>query len=254
MINLQQKVISVGNLGLLPAAFYAFQRVRHARRPASASPFRLYTRYARHPLQCRPGTSDVHVFSQIFAGREYRCLDDVAAARLIVDCGANVGYSAAYFLTRYPQAELIAIEPDPMNFGLLEANIAPYGSRCRCICSGVWSHTTGLVISEESCGDNKEWARTVRPAKDHETPGMMAVDIGTLLAESGHERISILKVDIEGSEAEVFSTNYAHWLERVDNLVIELHGPRCKTIFAHAIKDAGFIVTKCDELTVCRRR
>jgi FkbM family methyltransferase len=256
VMNLQSRLLhklgSARNLGFVPSCVYAFQKLRQSQ-IRGKSPFRLYTRYAKYPLQCRANTSDAKVFSQIFAGREYRCLDEVRDASLIIDCGANVGYSAAYFLTRYPRAEVIAVEPDPENFATMQANVAAYGPRCRTVCSGIWSHRAGLVLSDEQLGDGLEWARTVRPAAPGQVATMQAVDIGGLLAESGHERISILKIDIEGSEAAVFSSNYEEWLDRVDNLVIELHGPRCKAIFADAIKGAGFVTSQCDELTVCKR-
>lgn len=61
--------------------------------------FTLWTRCARYPLRCRANTSDIDVFYGVFVLREYACLDDVEDATLIVDCGANVGYSAAYFLS-----------------------------------------------------------------------------------------------------------------------------------------------------------
>jgi FkbM family methyltransferase len=250
--SLKYNATLVANLGLLPAIVFKYQDLRH-RRLRSGPPYALYSRYARHPMRCRPNTSDVDVFQQIFGFREYRCLDEVHDASLIVDCGANVGYSTAYFLSRYPQAKVIAVEPDPENFAVLAANVTPYGARCCAIRSAVWSSKAGLVMCEEPFGDGREWARTVRPSRAGETPLMTAVDIGTLLDESGMDRISILKIDIEGSEAQLFSANYERWLHRVDNLVIELHGERCRRIFADAIKHAGFTVSECDELTVCRQ-
>ena len=198
-------------------------------------------------------TSDINVFTQIFMSREYRCLDEVQDPRLIIDCGANVGYSAAYFLSQFPKARLIAVEPDAKNFAMLLDNIRPFGQRATGICSGVWSREIGLVFSEEPFGDGREWARTVRAAKDGEKPSLMAKDIGTLLKESEFDRISILKVDIEGSEAEVFRSNYESWIGKVDNLVIELHGAKCEEIFAKAIANEGFQVEQSDELVVCKR-
>ena len=242
----------VANLGLVQTLIYKHRRAVY-RRDGTRPYFLLHSKYAKHPVRCRPNTSDVEVFKQIFAWREYRCVDDVHDASLIIDCGANVGYSAVYFLTRYPNARVIAVEPDADNFLMLNANVAPYGDRCRTVCSGVWSSTAGLVMSEATLGQNLEWARTVRTANPGEKPMMTAVDIGGLLAESGADRISILKIDIEGSEAEVFSSNYADWLDRVDNLVIELHGPRCRQIFEAAIGPSGFAVSQCDELTVCKK-
>jgi FkbM family methyltransferase len=192
----------------------------------------------------RAHTSDRRVLYQIFVDREYRCLDHVRDAALIVDCGANVGYSSAYFLARYVDAHVIAVEPDTGNFEMLRRNVSRYAERVTLINSGVWSSSTGLVISEPAA---EAWAFTVREARLGERATLHAVDIGTLLAQSGYERISILKVDIEGSEKEVFRS--APWLEKVDYLVIELHGPECERIVYGAVGDNAR-VSRCDELTV----
>jgi FkbM family methyltransferase len=228
------------NIGLWQAAFYALQRTR-VQLLGVSEPYTLFCRFSRHGLRCRPMTSDINVFTQIFITREYQCLDEVQEPSLIMDCGANVGYSSAYFLSRFPKASLIAVEPDPKNFVMLLNNIQPFGERATAICCGVWSREVGLVFSEEPFGDGREWARTVRAASDGEKPDVMAKGIETLLNESGFERISILKVDIEGSEADVFGSNYEPWIGKVDHLVIEIHGDKCGEIFSEAIAKAGRI-------------
>ena len=215
-------------------------------------PYLLRSRYAEFPLKCRPNTTDIRVFRQIYVSREYRCLDEVRDAGLIIDCGANVGYSSAYFLTRFPKSYLIAIEPDPGNFSLLETNLALYENRFLAICSAVWSHPVGLLLSEGPFRDGMEWARTVREARNGEKATMTAIDIGTLLKASGYDRISILKIDIEGAESIVFSSNYETWIGKVDNLVIELHTDECRSIFRKAISNVKFSVSECDELVVCK--
>jgi FkbM family methyltransferase len=240
------------NLGLVAAAHYAVQRVRMQIAPPAAQ-VRLHSKHARHPLYARSGTSDIDVYEQVFLWREYQCLDSVRDASLVVDCGANVGFASAYFLSRFPSANVIAIEPDADNFAQMERNLAPYGKRVLALRTGVWSHPARLVISSDSWGDDREWARTVREARPEEN-GMEAVDIGTLLARSGQQRISILKIDIEGAEKVVFGVP-CPWLRHVDNLVIELHNRECEAIFYRAIADAGFAVSKWKgaQLTVCTR-
>jgi len=232
---------------------YAFEKVRRKVVPPWPPDVWLKSPTALHPLRCRRGSSDLDVFGQIFVGREYRCLDDVKEVGLIIDCGANVGYSSAYFLTRFPSTRVIAVEPDPANFATLVQNLAPYGDRCKALCTGVWSHSTDLVISEEPFGDGREWARTVRPARPGDIGTMSAVDVGSLLASSGHERISILKVDIEGAETEVFGANYEGWIGKVDNLVIETHSPHARSVVLAAVTDHGFSISECDELLVCKK-
>jgi len=44
------------------------------------------------------------VFEQIFIGEEYSCLCDLKDTLLILDLGANVGFSSAYFLSHVNEA------------------------------------------------------------------------------------------------------------------------------------------------------
>lgn len=44
------------------------------------------------------------------------------SAPLIVDCGANIGVSVAYFATLYPDARLLAFEADGQTFEVLSRN------------------------------------------------------------------------------------------------------------------------------------
>ncbi|TLY16663.1 MAG: FkbM family methyltransferase [Nitrospirae bacterium] len=219
-----------------------------------ARPYTLRSPYARYPLTCRPGTSDLYAFWQIFVECEYACLDDCVNPNLIIDCGANVGFSSAYFLSRFPQTAVIAVEPEPGNFGMLEINLRPYGSRAQLVKSAVWSHPTELVISREPYRDGREWSTQVRECRSGETADLRAVDIGTLLDRSGHRTISILKVDVERAEAEIFSRNYESWIERVDAIVIELHDEECTRIFHRAIATLPFELSRSGELTVCKKR
>jgi len=239
------------NLGPLGAGLYKAQQLRLRYRPP-LEPIWLSSKSLVHPVKCRPRTSDFDVFCQVFAHRQYRCLDGVENPGLIIDCGANVGYSAAYFLSRFPTATVIAVEPDPANFQVLQTNVAPYGARCTTLSTGVWSTPAALVPGDQPFRDGREWARTVRAAKKVEQATMTAVDIGTLLSGSGADRISILKVDIEGSETEVFSKNYEGWIGKVDNLVIEIHDQAARAAVMKAISGREFTTSRCDELFVCR--
>jgi FkbM family methyltransferase len=187
----------------------------------------LTSKDSQFPLVCRPNTSDMEAFEQIFIQKEYSDLDNLSNVDLIIDCGANVGYASAYFLTRFPECKAICIEPDPTNFMVLEQNLAPYRDRVKSIRSGIWSHPTGLKILETPYRDGKAWSVQVRESTLDETPEMQAIDLGTLLQESGCDKISVLKMDIEGAEAVVFSKNYESWLPFVDNIAIELHDDSC---------------------------
>lgn len=247
----RELIHSLGFLGWLRLKVHRV-RLRHAKPGAE---LRISTSLALHPLIVRAGTSDDDVYGQIFLQREYRCLDHVAEAGLIIDCGANVGYSSAYLMSRFPNARVVAIEPEPENFRILTENLAPYGERCTVINGGVWSSSVGLVLSDQELGDRQEWAVTVRPANRYEEPSVVAVDIGAVLAGVPEfDRISILKIDIEGSESEVFSKNTEPWIDKFDHLVIEIHGESCREVVMAATEQLACDISKCEELTVFSTR
>jgi FkbM family methyltransferase len=235
---------------------YRLQKSRHDRaRPGAIVEFT--SKHAKYPLKCRSHTSDINMFRMILIDREYACLDEVADPGLIIDCGANAGYSSAYFLSRFPHCDLIAVEPYPPNFDILQLNLAPYGGRAKPILAAVWSHPTRVTGSEIKYRSGLEATKQVRECRADEDDGLPAFDIGSLLRDSGHDRIAILKIDIEGAEAVVFSHNYEDWIDKVDNLVIELHDDSSfgngSEVFARAIDGRGFCVSRWWELTVCKR-
>jgi FkbM family methyltransferase len=217
----------------------------------------ISTPLAKHPLWCRFTSTDLHVFWQIFIARQYAPLDDLTNVSHIVDLGANVGYSTAYFLTRFPKARSIAVEPDPANFEVLARNLAPYGKRATAIHAGVWSHVCSLGIVESTAGAGREWGRQVREVASDYPGAVPGLDLGTLLSAHQINRVSLLKVDIEGAEAVVFRERNPSWLERIDNIAIELHNNtdfgECSAAFQRSIGEQGFAQTRSGELTLCRR-
>jgi FkbM family methyltransferase len=206
-----------------------------------------------HALSARlRGSSDMDVFNQIFVEDEYACIRGIDSPALIFDLGANVGYSTAYFLNAFPAAMVVAVEPDPANFEVCRANLAPYGSRARAVCGAVWSSCSRLALSRGTFGDGREWASEVRePAEQPGTEAVQGWDIPSLLRLTGKEQIDLLKVDIEGSEVNVFGPESSSWLHKVSNICIELHGPHCEEVFFHALRDFEYELSDSGELTVC---
>lgn len=262
MTSLREKLASsrrfklFDSLGIANYCHFLVQIWRLQRR-SDKNALHLRSRWANYPLLCRANTTDILVFDQIFVEREYQSLDHLKHPEVIVDCGANVGYSSAYFLSRFPKARLLAIEPDNDNFEVLALNLAPFGNRAQAMKAAVWSHCAQLTLDESTFRDGAEWSRQVRECRPGER-GFGAIDIGTLLEENHIARVSLLKMDIEGAEAVVFSCNFQSWIDRIDNIAIELHDDSpfgdARGAFRSAIEGRGFRIYQAGELTICQRQ
>jgi FkbM family methyltransferase len=191
----------------------------------------------KYPVHGRTGTSDPWVLQQIFLEREYASIDDEQEVRFVLDCGANAGYSSIYFLNRFPGCRVLAVEADPENAAVLRANLEPYGDSAHVIVAGVWSSRTDLVVVRRG----EAWATQVRAARAGEKGDLEAVDIPTLLSREAVGRVDLLKMDIEGSEGEVFSADVHSWLPRVRTALIEIHDKRSEEIVLQAL--AGYDCT-----------
>jgi FkbM family methyltransferase len=249
-------ITAIRRVGLRNYVHFRAHRLRDKLRPRDGL-ITLASNEARYPLVARGNTSDLSAFSGVFVRRTYAASPDRAAPGLIIDCGANVGYSAAFLLSRFPGSRLIAVEPETSNFAQLEQNLAPYGAAATLIHSAVWSHPTPLVIDKSPYRDGKHWSSHVREARRGELATMVAIDIGTLLAQSGESRLALLKMDIEGAEAVVFRHNFERWIDRVDAIAIELHDDSAfgdaTAAFSQAIAGRGFALTRHGEIVLCRR-
>lgn len=203
----------------------------------------------KHVVWLRPGTTDLFVLQQIFLEEQYGCIPPNDQIRLIVDCGANVGFSSVYFLNRFPNARVIAVEPDPENAAVCRRNLEPYGERASVRQTAIWSHPTMLTVEHGVFGDGREWAVSVREARDGDSVVIQAIDMGSLIG--GADSVDLLKVDIEGSELQLFGRGVERWLPRVRNLLIELHGEACETAVMKALGSYGYQRLQVSEVTAC---
>lgn len=229
-------------------------------RPISASVDGL-----AHPVLLRPATSDYLVFCQVLIRREYAPITEFKSPKLIVDCGANVGYTSAYFLSCFPDATLIALEPDPDNFQICSKNLMPYGGRAKVLQNALWSHRARLTLLHfGALGDEGEMGVQVFEKIGDDFPEHVhrginppvpvgevdALDINSIL-EMGSP-IDILKLDVEKAEMVIFNDPNLTWIKHVRNIVIELHNEKATQIFRRAMEPYAYDFLTSGELSMCR--
>jgi FkbM family methyltransferase len=203
------------------------------------------------PLTLRLGTSDISVFKEIFVDLEYGWVFNTSPG-VIVDVGGYIGLSAAFFAHTYPEALIIAIEPDARNYELLMLNTARFPN-VHAVRAAVWKESGTISLTDPGFG---AWGFQVSESHAPVTGGdlVRAITIDEIRQEFGLDRINLLKVDVEGSEKEIFSTADS-WISSVDAICIELHDRfkvGCSRSFFTAVQDFPIELRRNEDVLVAR--
>lgn len=169
------------------------------------------------------------MLGETFHSRVYDVpLAPVRAGDVVIDVGANHGFTTCHFAHR--GARVIAIEPDPTVFELLVANVEANGLRSRvtpirgavAACSG----SAELIVSKRLGGGcstiNPGFARAVG-LPVHEQTAVTTLRLADLIAEHRLPRVRLLKLDCEGTELEILAGLDPPLLDTFDSMAIEYH-------------------------------
>jgi len=200
--------------------------------------------HGKFSILVRPNTTDQDVYDEIFIEKKYDI--EVENPKVIVDAGAHIGLASVFFSYKYPEAKIIAIEPELNNFMVLEKNVQNYKNIIK-LNAGLWSKKTFLSIMAK---DVSTWSfRVIEEPFRKEIP---AIGITNIIYDYSVAKIDILKMDIEGSEVAVFS-NSTEWISFVKTLIIELHDrylPGCSEALFNAFKDYEYLQHKKAECLI----
>ena len=137
---------------------------------------------------------------------------------LIIDCGGNIGLAARYFADQFPDARLISIEPQSDNFTMLKRNVACLGDRITALNGGIWNETGTLQITNPDAGSA---AFRVDAASGGTAESIRAYTIDEVCALAKVDAPLIVKIDIEGAQRTLFSSN-VDWVARTHLIMLEL--------------------------------
>lgn len=133
----------------------------------------------------------------------------------IIDCGANIGLSIIYFKKIYPNARIIAFEPDKKIFKILKKNIQSFNlENVKLIQKGVWSKKSTMNFYSEGA----DAGRIITNTHIDKTSKIYTVKLNDFL----NKTVDFLKIDIEGAEIDVLESSKEK-LSNVKNLFVEYH-------------------------------
>jgi len=157
--------------------------------------------------------AELSVLRHVMRLHEYEAAGE---PRVIFDLGANAGFATLYFSRRYPDATIVAVEPDPVTYKRLEHNVG---------------NLPRVTLLRQAVGDTEGPVRFF-PSKNSVASSLIAREgaeppvevtgatVASLMAAAGVGRVDLLKVDIEGAE---FAALGVAPLDRVGELIVELH-------------------------------
>jgi FkbM family methyltransferase len=193
-------------------------------------------------LHLRRATSDMLVAQEVFEFRAYRPVAEwkLPADPVIFDLGGNIGLAALYFLSLFPGARVVVVEPDEGNRQVMQLN-------CRAALARNQVNVVGAFIGAEDgvAGISRRgnsWAFRKARATEAAAEEIESLSIPSLLRRTAVDHVDLLKCDIEGSEAEVFA-ECDEWIHRVHHLVVETHHPYSPQTLYHDLSRAGWAFT-----------
>lgn len=204
-------------------------------------------------VRFRLGTADAEVLKQVFRDRQYDIPSREHAARvrasyekilacgdvpLIIDCGAHIGAAAMWFATEFPEAKIIAVEPDEANAELCRHNTA--GLTVETVTAAIGAREGRATLLKDG---QDVWGYQTRRAA---AGGVPVVSIAGLReAQDARHQLLVVKVDIEGFESDLFAENI-EWLDDISLLFVEphdylsAHAPAVTATMQRALADRDF--------------
>ena len=165
--------------------------------------------------------SYLSMLNEIFDKNNYKFISEVEDP-LIIDCGSNIGLSVIFFKALYPKSRIIAFEPDKEVFCALEKNIKSFNlTGIDLHNQAVWSRDGKINFLAEG-----SWGGKIVENKNDDDDGYLVDSIR--LKNYLNEKISLLKIDIEGAE-DIVLADCAENLKNVENLFVEYHSSPEKT-------------------------
>jgi FkbM family methyltransferase len=189
----------------------------------------------------RPGTQDVGAVINNCIREEYGRFRPAPDPRWMIDGGAYIGDTAAYFLSRFPNLTVVALEPNSDSYEMAVRNLEPYGGRAIVLKCGLWAADKCLHF------DGTYTSASIR----EEGQEIDCFSVESIMQRYSIRQLDILKMDIEGAEEAVLSAHPGKWLSKTRLLMVEFHGRNIREKACRVLSANGFTMRQHRSIFYC---
>ena len=221
-----------------------FRKIKHNKIDKTIS---IKVKEANNPIFCRPNTTDAQVLCDTFYRKYHLPPITLSDNSIIVDLGANVGYTMVHFVYLYPMSKIYGVEIDEGNFFIAKKNLQPLKKRAKIIHATVW-HENGKVVY----GDKQEWGFRILNENDKAEIkyDAEAKTVDSIFDEFNLTRVDYLQMDVEGAEGKILQ-NPEKWITKVKSIKIEYHYQNTYEGCSNLLKKHGFECKKDSNHPAC---
>lgn len=206
-------------------------------------------------IQLEVPRSLLGIFKEIYLGDIYAMeilCNALPSNPNVIDVGANVGIFSLRLLALKPDATVVAYEPMPSNFEVLQRNAEINPQACdnfrvfqRAVTGGSDFEQTIYFNPEKSFTPTASLIESF-DSSNRESIQVKTDSLDSIVAEHGMDRIHLLKLDCEGSEFDILDGASPKLIARIDIIVMEVHESGKNTIarMKSNLETMGFSVTE----------
>ncbi|MEK6780193.1 MAG: FkbM family methyltransferase [Bacteroidota bacterium] len=207
-----------------------FRRIRGLQVAVGDEEYKLSLAGEKRNIVCytrKYPSSDLITLYEVWGKQEYKIAIEMLSEQniqqpLILDVGANVGYSTLYFKNYFPTSDVICIEPDRLNLNQISKNISANNFENIILLEGaLWPKRSKMALKS----DYREGTSASFYVVESEAGNVEGYGIKDVLSIKNWNHIDLLKMDIEGAEKYLFEDEkIAASILRITRVIaIEIH-------------------------------
>ncbi|MFM2156415.1 MAG: hypothetical protein RL516_1164 [Bacteroidota bacterium] len=191
-------------------------------------------------------TVDHYIFFNYFDQSLEQFFDEAKTANVILDIGANIGWTALRFAIKNPNATIIAFEPHPLTFQRAQENFEKNNfSNITCLNIGLGESTSTLKIYE-LMDNNSGMNRIVLEELDRPFKEVKIERLDDVLNSRNIHQVDMIKIDVEGFEgfvlmgaSKILTVSNAKILMETDDAFLKNNGSSAR-VLVDILKEYGY--------------